>query len=138
MLIEEIKNIKSTKKELREFGLVVGAVLGVLGALLWWKSKDVYPYLLVASIFLVFFGLALPAVLKPLQKIWMTIALIIGYLMTRIILGVLFYLVITPLGITSRVLNKDFFDLTIDKTSGSYWQYRNIQEFNKERYEKQF
>ena len=138
MLINEIKNIKSTKKELREFGLVVGTVFGILGALFWWRGKHIYPYLLFISVFLVFFGLALPAVLKPIQKIWMGIALIIGYFMTRIILGVLFYLVITPLGIVCRVLNQDLFNLKIDKTKNSYWQYRDISEFNKERYEKQF
>ena len=138
MLIDEIKNIKSTKKELREFGLLVGIVFGILGALLWWKEKDIYPYLLFISIFLMVFGLALPAALKPIQKVWMSIALVIGYFMTRIILGVLFYLIITPFGIINRVLNKNFFDLAIDKTKNSYWKYRDVKEFTKERYEKQF
>lgn len=138
MLIDEIKNIKSTKKELREFGLVVGAVFSILGALLWWKEKDIYPYLLIISGFLIFFGLLFPVVLKPIQKVWMAIALVIGYFMTRVILGFLFYFIISPFGIINRVLNKNFFDLKINKTENSYWQYRDVKEFNKERYEKQF
>lgn len=138
MLLEEIKNIKSTKKDLRDFGLVVGIFFVILGALFWWKGKPFYPYFLEIGTFLIFFGLAFPVVLKPIQKVWMTVALLIGSVMTRVILLVLFYLVITPIGIISRLFGNKFLDLKIDKSANSYWIKRPQESYDKERYEKQY
>lgn len=138
MLIDEIKNIKSTKKNLKEFGFLVGAVFGIIGSLFWWKGNYLYPYFIFVSIFLVFFGLVLPITLKPIHKIWMAIALVIGFVMTRIILFVLFYMILTPTSLLSKFSGKNFLDLEVDKSKTSYWQYRSEKEFYKERYEKQY
>ena len=54
MLLEEIKAIKSEKKDLRNFGITFGVVLGLLGGLLWWKGKDTYTIFVILS--LVFFS----------------------------------------------------------------------------------
>ena len=138
MLIEEINNIKSTKKELREFGITVGAVIGLLGAILWWRGKEPCSYFLSLSAFLLILGLLFPIVLKPIQKIWMTIALIINWIMTRVILCFLFYLVVTPIGLLNKALGRNMLDLKFNKDAHSYWVLRNGEHFNKENYEKQF
>ena len=49
MLINEIENIKSGKKQLRKFGITIGIALGLLGALFWWRGKDMYCYPSLAS-----------------------------------------------------------------------------------------
>ena len=71
-MFEDLKNIKSTKKELREFGLTVGIILVILGAFVLWRGKeearDLVPYLFGIAAFLIVFGIALPGILKPLQK----------------------------------------------------------------------
>ena len=138
MLLQEIKNIKSEKKELREFGITLGVVFGLLGALFWWRHKPSFAYLLVASVFFAFFGLLIPVVLKPVQKVWMAVALIMGSIMTRVILSILFYLVITPIGFICRVLGKDILDLKIDKNKKSYWINREKSIINMAKYEKQY
>lgn len=138
MLLEEIKNIKSDKKDLRNFGLIIGIVLGLLAGLLWWKGRDTYSiFAIIASAFIVL-GLILPSVLKPLQKAWMTLAVIMGWIMTRIILAILFYLFFTAIGGISRLLGKHFLDLKIDRSVTSYWIKREPKIFNKSDYEKQF
>jgi len=138
VLLEEIKNIKSEKKDLRNFGLTIGIALGLLAGLLWWKEKDTYSiFAIIASAFILL-GLILPSVLKPLQKAWMMLAVIMGWIMTRIILGILFYLVFTAIGGIGRLLGKQFLDLTIDHTIKSYWIKREPKAFNKSDYEKQF
>lgn len=137
-LIQEIKDIKSGKKELREFGITLFIVFGLFGTLFWWKHKPYFSYLLFASGFFGFFGFLLPGVLKPIQKIWMAIALVMGSIMTRIILSVLFYLVITPISIICRFSGKDVLDLKIDKAKKSYWIKREKSIINKSRYEKQY
>lgn len=138
MFIEEIKNIKSTKKELRSFGLTLGVVLGLLGTFFFWKGRFDHYYLFILSLFLLGFGLVYPSVLKPFQRVWMTIALIIGYIMTRVILCLLFYFIITPISFISRICGASFLDMKIEKSKGSYWIQRKQENFNRENYEKQY
>jgi len=142
MLIEDIKKIKSEKSDLRKFGLSVGMALGLLGWLFWWREKDFYSYFLFVSLMLISLGLIAPAALKPFQKVWMTVAVVIGWFMTRLILSVLFYAVITPIGLISKVSGKEFLDKKFDKHANkkvsSYWVHRKETLFDKNRYEKQF
>ncbi len=138
MFLEEIKAIKSEKKDLRNFGLTIGIALGVLAGLLWWKEKDTYTIFIILSLAFIFFGLALPTLLRPLQKAWMTLAVILGWFMTRVILSILFYFVFTGIGLSSRLFGKQFLNLKMDHTKKSYWIYRKSASFDKEKYEKQF
>ena len=138
MLLSEIKNIKSGKAELRKFGITLGIVFGLLGSLFLWRGKPYYLYLFALSGFFLFFGLLFPTLLKPIHKAWMALALILGSIMTRVILSILFYLVITPLGLISKISGKDFLDLKFDKSSDSYWILREKVVLEKTNYEKQF
>ena len=137
MLLNEIKNIKSGKTELRKFGITLGVFFTLIAGLFLWRNKPHYIYLFGLSAFFLFFGLFFPIVLKPIQKIWMAFALIMGSIMTRVILSVLFYLVITPISLLSRLSGKDFLDLKFDKSASSYWIARKAT-FNKTNYENQF
>lgn len=138
MILEEIKNIKSEKKDLRDFGITFGVILGILAGALWWKGKDTYAIFAMLSVAFFFFGLVLPRLLKPLQKAWMTFAVILGWVMTRFILSVLFYVVFTSIGGILRLFGKKFLGLKRDKSKKSYWIYREQVPFDRERYEKQF
>ncbi len=138
MIVEEIKNIKSRKKDLRKFGITVGLVFTLLGALLLWRQKAYYYWLFIAAATFLVPGLLVPVLLRPLHKVWMTVAIVLGWIMTRIILTVLFYLVITPIGLLGRLFGKSFLDLKFDNNAESYWIPRKKAEFVKEAYEKQF
>jgi dolichyl-phosphate-mannose--protein O-mannosyl transferase len=138
MIVEEIKSIKSEKKELRQFGITMGIVLGLLGWLLLWREKDYYPYFLMLSVVLLFFGLVLPVLLKPLHKIWMTLALLIGWFVTRVIMIILFYLLVTPIGLLARLCRKNFLNTKIDRNVNSYWIPRKPIKLDKKNYENQF
>lgn len=138
-MFEDFKNIKSGKKELREFGLTIGAILAVLGGLVLWRGKkDVSQYLIVSGILFISSGLMLPGILKPLQKIWMGISVVMGFFVSRIILFILFYAVLTPIGLIARVLGKDILDQKIDKSGESYWRNRETVTKTKESYENQY
>ena len=138
MLLEEIKNIKSERRDLRNFGLSVGIVLVLIGLLLWYYARGAYPCFLIAGAVLVLSGLALPSVLKPLQKAWMALAVTLGFVMTRLILSLLFFLVFTPMRFIGRLTGHRFLDLKIDKNAASYWRYRQPEDTVKENLEKQF
>ncbi len=94
MIVEEIKNIKSGKSDLRNFGITMGIVLILFGGLFLWRDKDYYIYLFIIATAFIILALAVPVVLKPVHKVWMTISIILGWIMTRVILSVLFYLVV--------------------------------------------
>ncbi|MFZ5981036.1 MAG: SxtJ family membrane protein [Candidatus Zixiibacteriota bacterium] len=138
MLIEEIKDIKSGRRELRNFGLSVGIVVMLLSVLLWYFERTAWVYLMVIGAVLAVLGLTVPSVLRPLQKIWMTLAVILGWFMTRLILSLTFYLLFTPIKLLGLLTGRKFLEMKPDKNQKSYWQYRRQEEFNRERYEKQF
>lgn len=116
---EDIEKIKSTPKQLREFGIVMAIFFGVISFLLHRKGGHFETPAIVASAFL-FFGLVLPKLLLPLQKVWMTIAVVIGFFMSHLILGVLYFLLITPMAVIARATGKKFLSdhTTADST---YW-----------------
>ncbi|MBI5182760.1 MAG: hypothetical protein HY999_00125 [Nitrospinae bacterium] len=138
LIIEEIKNIKCGREELRKFGITIGIVLGVLGGVFLWRDKDYYPYLFILSILFLFLGLVLPILLKPIYKIWMSLAIMMGLFMTGVILSLLFYLVFTSIGVISRLFGKEFLDLKIDRSQESYWKYKESKGFKQSDYERQF
>ena len=138
MLVQEIRNIKSGISELRKFGITLCVVFGLLGALFLWRAKPFYYQMFAVSGFFLFFGLAFPIILKPIHKVWMGIALVLGFIMTGVILSVLFYLVITPIGLLSRLCGKDSLDLKLDKSVKSYWIQKKKIDFEKSNYERQF
>lgn len=124
---------------MREFGLTVGIAFGVIAALLFWRGKSNYTYLAVISAIFILTGVVVPRILKPVNKVWMTFAMALGWVMTRVILTVLFFAVFTPIGLIARFLaRKEFLDLKMGETRESYWNYRKQTESPKSDYERQF
>jgi len=137
-IINEIKNIKSDKKELRKFGIVIAFAFFLVSVFLFIKNSNNYLYFLIPGITILFLGLTLSIVLLPFQKIWMGIAIVIGFYTSIVILGILFYLVITPISLLLRLLNKKLLDLDFEKSNGTLWTKRIKTEFNKSKLENQF
>lgn len=138
MLREELSNIKSTPKELRKFGLTVGIAFVVLAGLLLWLHRSTYPYFAGLGVMLTGLGLFAPGVLKPIQKPWMMVSVIIGWLMTRVLMGLLFILFFTPVGFITRLFGRQHLDLKINKAQDSYWKYRESTGFDAGSCERQF
>jgi hypothetical protein len=138
MILEEIKSIKESKEDLRKFGYTVGGALIVISGLLFWFGKASYIYFAVPGILLILGGLIVPQLLRPLNKAWMTLAILLGWVMTRVILTILFYLVITPIALIAKLARKDFLNLKIDKQEESYWVKRERKSLKPIDYERQF
>ena|ERR1035437_791509 len=138
MIKDEINSIKQSPKDLRKFGLTVGILLLLVAFLLIWKHKPSQFYFLSIGTILVLSGLLFPTLLRPINKAWMTFAILLGWLMTRVILSLLFYLVITPISLIARISGKHFLDLKIDKSRASYWEKRKNVPSSPADYERQF
>lgn len=139
MITEEIKNIKSGKRELRKFGITMAIAFVLMGGFSWWRGKDYsFIFLGLATVF-IFLALAIPSLLKPIHKMWMTLAVLMSWFMTRVTLSVLFYLGITPIGFMARLFGKDFLGLKFNKnTANSYWIPKERRKLEKDDYERQF
>jgi hypothetical protein len=123
---------------LRRFGLTVGGVFLLLAAVLFWRTKPLWPFCGGLGAALAGLGLAWPAALAPVERIWMTVARAMGWVMTRVILTLLFCLIFTPAGLILRLLGKDPLGLRFPGNTASYWQARTDYDGAPERMEKMF
>ena len=137
-MLEEIKNIKSEKSDLRKFGITIGVILLIIAGFLFWKEKESFQILLTFGVTLCILGIVIPFILKPIYWVWMIFATILGWIMTRVILSLLFYIIVTPIGLIPRFFGKQFLELKWDKSKESYWNFRTNEHRQKEDYEKQF
>jgi hypothetical protein len=138
-MLDEIKNIKSEKSDLRNFGVTIGIILLTISGFLFWKEKESFQIFLAIGITLFLIAIVIPAVFKPVYWIWIIFGIILGWFMTRVILSLLFYVVFTSIGVTLRLFGKQFLELRWDKSKESYWNYRTIKNRKKgEDYGKQF
>ena len=95
-------------RQLRSFGLIVGGIFALIG--LWrgvFGGGPVRLWALVAAILLILPALIYPRILLPLQRVWMVIGHALGWINTRIILGIVFYLLIAPIGMIMRLFGRD-------------------------------
>jgi hypothetical protein len=96
------------KKQLRSFGFIVGAIFAVIGV---WPIIFARPeprwWALVIAACLVLPAAVYPSSLFWIHKGWMAVGHVLGQINTRIILGLVFYAVVTPIGLTRRLMGKD-------------------------------
>lgn len=135
---EDIKQLKCGQRELRRLGLLVGAVFAVLGIFFWLRGKSHAPYFLVPGALLLLFGAVLPGVLKPVYIVWMSLAIVLGFVVSNVLLTVFFFVVITPVGLLARLAGKDFLRLKLHRSATSYWMRRESKLKTKASYERQF
>jgi len=128
----------SNKKELRKFGLIFGSVFTVLGIVRMFRAHEHFLYFLSLGIIVFVLGIIAPAALKPLHFVLKKILDIIKAVVTFLVLVFVFYLVLTPISLISRLLGKKFLDIKIDKKRDSYWVPKEERKEGVERYEKQY
>ena len=109
----------------RSFGFVVGSVLALIGAIgfvreshhwIWWSSAAA---LLLAA------ALLAPGRLGPLNRLWTRFGLLLAAVVSPIVLAMLFYLCVTPVGILMRLVGKDPMQLEFHPEADSYWIRRD-------------
>ena len=126
---EELKALDISKKSLRNFGLLVGGIFFLLGLWIYYRSQSPLGIVFFAiGTLLLLFGLVSPNSLSQVFKIWMGLAFALGWLMSRVLLTILFYFVITPIGFVAKVVGKDFLDINYKMKRESYWIIRPIDK----------
>ena len=109
----------------RSFGIVFTIVLLAVG--IWMVSRGWYGgwFFLAGTILFFVVALARPSILGPLNRGWMKFGLLLSRVVNPLILGVVFFLVITPTAVIRRLLGKDSLRLKSKPSLESYWIDRN-------------
>lgn len=136
-MLEELKNIKSSNKDIRSFSNVFGVIFSFISILLYYYSNFYYSWTIYFALSFFILGHLVPFVLKPVYFIWMIFAILLGWFMTRVILSILFIVVLTPIALLSRALGEDFLSLK-NENNKSYWNFRNSAHEKSQNYEKQY
>lgn len=123
----------------REFGLIVGGVLILLGS--WWfyrgKFANASQVILPLGALLVLFGLLWPRALVIPNKAWMLLAEGLSFVTTRVTLGLVFFLLVTPIGLVKRMSGWDPLNRR-GARSESYWKPYSERQRDPRHYEKMY
>ena len=138
MLKDELKYIDKSDEAVKKTGLTVGVVLILVSLLLWYLGKTSFIYFSIIGGLLVILAFIAIPVLRPFHKLWMTLALLMGFVMSRVILTLLYYLILTPIGLLAKFVGKKFMPLGFDKNAATYWEKRENIVKQKIDYERQF
>jgi saxitoxin biosynthesis operon SxtJ-like protein len=108
----------------RSFGIVFAVVFLLIGLwpVLWWTAPRIWALVISAAFAAIAF--TLPALLRPLNYLWFRFGLVLHRIMSQVILGLLFFVTVTPIAFIYRVLGKDPLRLKFEPESSSYWIVR--------------
>ena len=104
----------------RSFGIVFFIVFLLIALYPLINNEDIRLWsLLISSVFLIF-GLINSQILTPLNKLWFKFGLLLGKVISPLVMGLIFFFVVTPIGLIMRALGKDLLNLKYNKNK-SYW-----------------
>lgn len=132
----ELGKLEFSRKVLRKFGILIGLIAIVIT--IYFTSPyfiSIYSIIFFGiGIYLLIFGIFFPKKLSSLYKIWMGVAFALGWVVSRFLLTIIFFLVLTPIALLAKIFRKRFLFIEMNKTKNSYW----ILKKNKINYEKMF
>ena len=105
----------------RGFGQVFAGAFALLSALSWWRGHTAWHYLLPIALAFLVAAYTYPKILAPLNRLWLKFGLLLYKVMNPLVLGLLFFVTITPIGVVMRLFGKDFLRLRLDRAAKSYW-----------------
>jgi hypothetical protein len=132
-------NKNPTSRELKIFGVLFAMIFALLGAVFWWHAGWETAALVVwkSAGFILLAYIIAPQIRRPIYLIWSYALYPIGYLITLVLMGVVFYLVITPTGLLMRLFGRDPLSRKFRPEAESYW-IRRREDASLDRYFRQW
>ena len=121
--LDRIEEIKVSSN--RSFGMVFTLVFLVVGIWQISTGKSLGWYFFASAILFFIVTITFPSLLGPFNRVWFKFGLLLGQAVNPVILGLVFFLVVTPIGIVRRLLGKDSLHLKPKPNLKSYWIDRN-------------
>ena len=104
----------------RSFGIVFFVVFLIIATYPLINGDELRLWSLIISIIFLFLGLVNSKILNPFNKLWFKFGIFLGKIISPLVMGIIFFLVVTPIGLLMRLLNKDLLNLRFNN-NGSYW-----------------
>jgi len=121
LVVEEVTALGSN----RSFGIVFATLFVLLGLGPLVRGRPVRAWALVVAATFLLAALALPRTLEPLNRVWLKFGLVLHACVSPVIMGLVFYTTVTPIGLVRRWLGKDPLRLRLDRDAVTYWIERN-------------
>ena len=115
------KNIKNNLPSEKNFGLTFACVFIIIGLWPLFASEPIRLWSFIVSFILVIISFIFPKILRPFNKWWFKFGMLLRSVVSRIVIPLVFYLVVTPMGLFMRLLGKDTLKQKLDKSAKSYW-----------------
>lgn len=135
---QELAQLPTDKVTLRKFGLMVGGVFAALGAFLLWRDVSWAIFFVYLGAPLMVLGAILPNLLRPIYIGWMAMALVLGSIVTRVLLTIFFFIIITPVGLFFKLIGRDALHRKLDRGSETYWIEKEYPITDNSRYKNFF
>ena len=123
---------------LRRFALTMSFAFSLAALILWRKQVQWFWLCALVSAVFLFMGAVAPNSLRYVYLAWMRFSMLLGGITSRVMLFILFFLVVTPLGIIVRLSRKDPLELKLDKEKNTYWHQKENKAFDRLDYERRF
>ena len=104
----------------RSFGIVFFIVFLLISTYPLLNDNNIRIWSLFLSVIFLILGLINSSILTPFNKIWFKFGILLGKIVSPLVMGIIFFLVVTPIGILMRILNKDILNLKYNNKS-TYW-----------------
>jgi uncharacterized protein involved in cysteine biosynthesis len=114
-----------SNSELRKFGYVFTGVFSILSAVTYFRGSPRWDLPAIAAILIFLAALFAVKSLKHVYAAWMKFGSFLGWMNTRLLLGVIYYFIITPIAVIVRLAGTNLLDEKIDKSSSTYWKHRD-------------
>lgn len=144
-IIQEIKDeiaavyVKPSSRDMTVLALIFLVIPGIIGGYLafWKHSTNGYIWMVAGAVLCL--ARLVPPLFRVIYRFWIQFSVVLGFFVSRILLTIIFFLVITPTGIIMRLVGKDPMERKLDPAATSYWTRREDEaDRSLERYEKQF
>ena len=104
----------------RSFGIVFFVFFLIIAIYPLINGDELRLWSLITSIVFLFLGLVNSKILNPLNKLWFKFGIFLGKIISPLVMGIIFFLIVTPIGLLMRLLNKDLLNLKFN-TNNTYW-----------------
>ena len=109
----------------RSFGIVFFLVFLIIGFYPFLKGNEPYFWSIIISVIFLILGLLNSIYLTPLNKLWFKFGILLGQIISPIVMGIVFFIVVTPIALFMKILNKDILNLNKNNKK-TYWiEYKN-------------
>ena len=115
----KVKEIKTSSN--KSFGLVFFVIFIIIALWPLLKDGNIRIWSIIVSIIFLILGLLNSKILTPFNKLWMRLGALLGIIVSPIVMGVVYFGIITPIGLIMKLFGKDVLNLKLDKNKKTYW-----------------